>query len=224
MNEKAYAKAVGKRLACSKARGDEFVRDLESDIASSIAAGETWEQVERRLGDPRDVAREFNEGLSEPEVAAGRKRRRNKILAIGSAAAVVVVAVIAVAAWWAMPKTAPAGQSAGLAEEEVLACARDVISLADKRDYESLVAMAPEDLRQTMTVKQFADAVDGARATVGGGNWGAFVSFGNAYGMEVSEKGRVQEFTETVVVYENAVITYTITFDGDMQLTNLFMK
>lgn len=59
MNEKAYAKAVARRLACSKARRDEFVRDLESDIASSLADGETWEQVERRLGDPRDVAREF---------------------------------------------------------------------------------------------------------------------------------------------------------------------
>ncbi|WP_041239532.1 HAAS signaling domain-containing protein, partial [Gordonibacter pamelaeae] len=74
MNEKAYAKAVARRLACSKARRDEFVRDLESDIASSLADGETWEQVERRLGDPRDVAREFNEALSERELAAGRKR------------------------------------------------------------------------------------------------------------------------------------------------------
>ena len=41
MNEKAYAKAVARRLACSKARRDEFVRDLESDIASSLADGET---------------------------------------------------------------------------------------------------------------------------------------------------------------------------------------
>ena len=88
MNEKAYAKAVARRLACSKARRDEFVRDLESDIASSLADGETWEQVERRLGDPRDVAREFNEALSERELAAGRKRRRLRAAGIAAAAAV----------------------------------------------------------------------------------------------------------------------------------------
>ncbi|MFR8301077.1 MAG: HAAS signaling domain-containing protein, partial [Gordonibacter urolithinfaciens] len=76
MNEKAYAKAVAKRLACSKARRDEFVHDLESDISSALAAGEAWEQVEARMGDPREVAREFNEGLSEGELAAGRKHRR----------------------------------------------------------------------------------------------------------------------------------------------------
>lgn len=55
MNEKAYAKAVAKRLACSKARRDEFVHDLESDISSALAAGEAWEQVEARMGDPREV-------------------------------------------------------------------------------------------------------------------------------------------------------------------------
>ena len=120
MNEKAYAKAVARRLACSKARRDEFVRDLESDIASSLADGETWEQVERRLGDPRDVAREFNEALSERELAAGRKRRRLRIAGIAAAAAVVVVAVLAAGSWWALPKTAPAGQGIGLTEQEIL--------------------------------------------------------------------------------------------------------
>ena len=224
MNEKAYAKAVAKRLACSKARRDEFVHDLESDISSALAAGEAREQVEARMGDPREVAREFNEGLSEGELAAGRKRKRNKVIGVAAVAVVVVAAVLVAAAWWTRPKSTPAGQSAGLAEQEVLARAQEVIALADERDYGALVAMAPESLRQTMTVQQFADAVDGARATVGGGDWGSFVSFGNAYGVELSQKGVTQEYTETVVVYENAVITYTITFDENMRLTNLFMK
>lgn len=224
MNEQSYTKAVAKRLTCSKARRDEFVRDLESDIAASIAEGETWEQVEARMGDPREVAHEFNEGLSDRELAAGKKCKRNKVIGIAAVAVMVVVTILAAAAWWTMPKSAPAGQSAGLAEQEVLARAQEIIALADERDYDALVAMAPESLRQTMTVQQFADAVDGARATVGGGDWGSFVSFGNAYGVELSQKGTTQEYTETVVVYENAVITYTITFDENMRLTNLFMK
>ena len=65
MNKESYVKAVAKRLTCSKARQAEFVRDLESDIAAALSAGETWEQVESRMGDPRQVAQEFNEDLSE---------------------------------------------------------------------------------------------------------------------------------------------------------------
>ena len=58
MNKESYVKAVAKRLTCSKARQAEFVRDLESDIAAALSAGETWEQVESRMGDPRQVAQE----------------------------------------------------------------------------------------------------------------------------------------------------------------------
>ncbi|MBX9033319.1 HAAS signaling domain-containing protein [Gordonibacter massiliensis (ex Traore et al. 2017)] len=224
MNQRSYVKAVAKRLTCSKARRDEFVRDLESDIAAALAEGETWEQVERRMGDPRDVAREFNEDLSDRELAAGKKRRRNKVVGIVSGAVVVVLVVLVVAAWWATPKTAPAGQSVGLSEQEVLAQAQKVVALVDAGDYEAIFALAPESLQQTMTSQEFADAIEEARATVGGGDWGSFTSFGNAYGVEIVQMGQTQEFTETMVVYENAVITYTITFDGSMQLTNLFMK
>ena len=42
MNKESYVKAVAKRLTCSKARQAEFVRDLESDIAAALSAGETW--------------------------------------------------------------------------------------------------------------------------------------------------------------------------------------
>lgn len=41
MNKESYVKAVAKRLTCSKARQVEFVRDLESDIAAALSAGET---------------------------------------------------------------------------------------------------------------------------------------------------------------------------------------
>ena len=74
MNKESYVKAVAKRLTCSKARQAEFVRDLESDIAAALSAGETWEQVESRMGDPRQVAQEFNEDLSEAERAAGKQQ------------------------------------------------------------------------------------------------------------------------------------------------------
>ena len=76
MNKESYVKAVAKRLTCSKARQAEFVRDLESDIAAALSAGETWEQVESRMGDPRQVAQEFNEDLSAHQDDSYRGDRR----------------------------------------------------------------------------------------------------------------------------------------------------
>ena len=161
MNEKAYAKAVARRLACSKARRGEFVRDLESDIASSLADGETWEQVERRLGDPRDVAREFNEALSERELAAGRKRQRLRTAGIAAAAAVVVVAVLAAGSWWALPKTAPAGQGIGLTEQEILGRAQEVVALVDAEDFDALRSMSTEPMQNALD----ATSLEAARAS-----------------------------------------------------------
>ena len=109
MNKESYVKAVAKRLTCSKARQAEFVRDLESDIAAALSAGETWEQVESRMGDPRQVAQEFNEDLSEAERAAGKKRKRTKTIAIVATVAVAVAAIIGAATWWASPENRPCG-------------------------------------------------------------------------------------------------------------------
>lgn len=219
MNEKAYAKAVAKRLACSKARRDEFVRDLESDIAAALAEGETWEQVERRMGDPRDVAREFNEDLSDRELAAGKKRRRNKVVGIVSGAVVVVLVVLVAAAWWATPKTAPAGQSVGLSEQEVIERAQEAIVLFDDGDLEAMRAMSTEVMQNALDAK----SMDAARASFSD-DWGAFESFGNAYAFEASQLWVTQEVVEVVAIYENVTVTYDIVFEKDMKLSSFFIK
>lgn len=219
MNEKAYAKAVARRLACSKARRDEFVRDLESDIASSLADGETWEQVERRLGDPRDVAREFNEALSERELAAGRKRRRLRAAGIAAAAAVVVVAVLAAGSWWALPKTAPAGQGIGLTEQEILGRAQEVVALVDAEDFDALRSMSTEPMQNALD----ATSLEAARASFSD-DWGAFEAFGNAYAFEARQLWVTQEVVEMVAIYENITVTYDIVFESDIRLSSFYIK
>lgn len=217
MNEKAYAKAVARRLACSKARRDEFVRDLESDIASSLADGETWEQVERRLGDPRDVAREFNEALSERELAAGRKRRRLRTAGIAAAAAVVVVAVLTAGSWWALPKTAPAGSSTGLDERAAVGRAQEIVALLDADDFEALHALSDETMAKALT----KEGIDQARAAVGE-DWGAFVSFGKAYTTDLAQGGVTGTVVRMAAVYENATVVYTISLNSDSQLIGIY--
>lgn len=220
MNQQSYVKAVAKRLACSKERRGEFARDLESDIAAALASGETWQRVEQRLGDPRQMAQEFNEGLSDAERAVGRRRKRNRVIALAIAALLVMAAVLAAATWWATPRTAPAGQGAGATEQQVLERAREAVGYMGEGDYDALRSMAPASLRDRLP----DELLNEARSTVGGGDWGAFTSFGTAYANEVTQAGQTIEAVEIVAVYENAVVTYTLTFDENLQMTNFFVR
>ena len=217
MNEKAYAKAVATRLACSKARRDEFVHDLESDISSALAAGEAWEQVEARMGDPREVAREFNEGLSEGELAAGRKRRRLRAAGVAAVAVVVVVAVLAAAAWWVFPKATSPGAATGLDEQAAVERAQEVVTLLDADDFDALRALSDETMAKVLS----KEGIDQARAAVGE-NWGAFVSFGKAYVSDLTQGGVTGTVVRMAAVYENATVVYQISLNSDAQLIGIY--
>lgn len=221
MNRKAYVKTVSKGLRCSKAREGEFVRDLEADIAEALAAGEAWDEVERRMGDPRQMASEFNEDLPASEVAAGKRRTRLRIAAIVAAVAVALIAIVAAAAWQVTLRQAPLEQSAVFSEQAVEQRAQDVVALVNAGDYQAIRDMLPASLPPEGLSDE---VIKNARQTVGGDDWGAFVSFGNSYTSEVSQGGHAMALVDTVAVYENAVVTYTMSFNENMELTNFFMR
>lgn len=222
MNQRSYVKAVSKRLVCSKARQVEFVGDLESDIAAALDAGEPWEQIEQRMGDPRQVASEFNEDLPESELAAGKKRKRTKIIMIVAAVMVAVAAVIATAVWWVSVKPIPVGQGSGLTEQQLVTQAEEVVALLDNGDFEALRAMSDQAMREALENEALLDE---ARATTGGeGDWGAFSSFGNEYVQEFSQMGITIDVVEMVAIYEHATVTYVVSFTNGTELIGIGMK
>lgn len=220
MKRDSYVKAVAKRLACSKARRDEFVRDLESDISAAIEAGEPWEQVEHRLGDPRQLAAEFNEDLSESERAAGRRRKRNKVIAIVAAVLVALVAVIALVAWWVSPKYVAVGEASGHTEQQVIDRAEQVVELFNDGDAQGLAALGNETMKQGLSEQM----IQAARGAINDGSWGEFESFGGMHVGEFVYMGQTSNPVELVAVYENATVTFTLAFDGDMRLTGLYVR
>lgn len=219
MNREAYVKAVAKRLACSKGRRDEFVRDLESDISDALAAGETWEQVGRRMGDPLQVAAEFNEDLSASEIAAGKKRKRTKVIAIVLAVVVVLAAILAAATWWATPHQADAGQSIGMTEQEIIAQAQDAAEIIAEGDYSSLRPMIEDAASEELSEPVMADA-----HALFGDDWGSLESYGNTYATQITQMGQTVNIVEMVAMYENTTVTYTIVFDESMKIVGLNMR
>ena len=217
MNKQSYTKAVAKRLTCSKARRDEFVRDLESDIAASLAEGETWEQVEARMGDPREVAHEFNEGLSDHELAAGKKRRRLRAAGVAAVVVVVVAAVLAAATWWVFPKAALPGAATGLDEQAAVERAQEVVALLDADNFDALHALSDDTMAKALT----KESIDQARAAVGE-DWGAFVSFGKGYVSDLTQGGVTGTVVRMAAVYENATVIYQISLNSDAQLIGIY--
>lgn len=220
MNQASYVKTVAKHLVCSKARRDEFVGDLESDIAAALAAGEAWEQVEHRLGDPRQMAAEFNADLSDSERAAGKKRKRNRIIGIVVAVALVLVAVIAVAAWWVMPHYVAVGEASGHTEQQIIERSQEVVELFSDGDAQAIAALGNETMKQGLNEQM----IQAARDAINGGDWGDFKSFGTIYVGEFVQMGQTSNPVELVAVYEHATVTFTLAFNGDMELTGLFVK
>lgn len=220
MNQRSYVKAVSKRLACSKARQVEFVGDLESDIAAALDAGESWEQIERRMGDPRQVASEFNEDLPESELVAGKKRKRTKIIVIVAASLVAVAVVIAAAVWWVTPHQGPVTQVTDAESVPVVVQAQTIVEMFDDRDYDGMRAIAGEEGAATLTDQ----LLDNAHKTIADGDWGAFESYGNIYTAEATQMGMSFQSVSMVAVYENVVITYTITFNSNGELTLFWLS
>ena len=219
MNQRSYVKAVSKHLRCSKARAAEFVRYLEADIAEALSAGESWELVERRMGDPRQVAAEFNEDLPVSEVAAGTRRKRLRIAGAVAAVAVVLLAVVLAAAWWVAPKYGSVGYASGHEEGEVAALAEQVVLLFNEEDVNGLAAMGNDAMKSALDVK----TLEAARATINDGEWGAFESFGSVLVGEFVAAGAVSNPVEAVVVYENVTVKFTLAFDKNLRLTALYV-
>ena len=173
------------------------------------------------MGDPRQVAQEFNEDLSEAERAAGKKRKRTKTIAIVATVAVAVAAIIGAATWWASPKTAPAaGQSSHQTEQQVIERAQEVVALLDAGDYETLQSMSIDEMKAGLN----AEMMEQAREITVPGDWGAFGSFGNAYATEISQSGQVFDVVEVVAVYEKATVTYGISFLNGEELAGIRMR
>ncbi len=131
----------------------------------------------------------------------------------------MVVAVLAAGSWWALPKTAPAGQGIGLTEQEILGRAQEVVALVDAEDFDALRSMSTEPMQNALD----ATSLEAARASFSD-DWGAFEAFGNAYAFEARQLWVTQEVVEMVAIYENITVTYDIVFESDMRLSSFYIK
>ncbi len=214
MKEK-YLKKIVKLLTCSKRRKEEIKKQLESDIDEAVNAGETIEEVLSRMGEAGEIARAFNQSFSEEEQKQYRKeRKRRRFIQI-----LIVLVVIIFAFWWSAPKNTLLSDSKVFDAETVEKKAEMIIRYLDEENYEEIQKLSDERLAEVMNKEE----MDQAKSNFGD-NWGEFQDFGEVYLIESTRIGQHSAIAQINASYENTSITYTLSFNQNMELNGLWMK
>lgn len=215
MTEKKYIQSVARKLLCSKARKTEIRKELESDIRIAMEQGEPLEDILRRMGNADSVAAEFNSNFPESERrSAGRRKRLYIICSI-----VIIVALLFLLAVWWCPKTKEIGTSGIYHMETVVADTADVIELWDADDMEGLYQISNETMQKAITPEELAD-VKAQLST----DWGERQSLGQPYMAEITQMGITLVTVQINAAYEHINVTYTISFDENMELAGFYVK
>lgn len=214
MNEK-YIRRIIKKLTCSKRKREDIRKQLSSEILAAVESGEKMEDIIERMGDPVEIAEEFNSSFPDSEKKKYRKEKWIRRLLIIA----VIILFLAFLVYWMLPKSTSLENSKIFSREDIQARAEEVIQFLNEEDFEALQDVSTDKVKAVMT-KEF---IDQAKSNFGA-DWGEFQSFGNIYLAEVSQIGKHSAVVQMSASYENASITYTLSFDENMELEGFWMK
>lgn len=214
MNQDKYIKEVLKAIKCSRKDRNKISGDLKSDIELSLANNETWEEIEARLGSPKELATELNENFDFP-IKSNSKRN----LFIGMMIGVVIIIIVAICMFnYFIPKNSSITKSKVFDENTLNEKTQVVIDCINTDNYDKLMNISDELMQKSITHEGLNEAIDTL------GDLGEFKSITRTYFVEVKDKGNLMAVGEVVALYEKTSVTYTISFDEDMKLIGLYMK
>lgn len=212
---KKYVRQIVKKLKCSKSKRAEIQKQLMSDIMIKMEDGMSIENIIEDMGNPKEIATEFNDSFSDAERKKYRKEKwRKRLIIIGA-----VLFILAFLIYWFLPKSTDLENSKIFDKEKVQEKAELVVQLLDEEDYDRLKRESSEKMQSILNKSH----MDEAKSNFGT-NWGAFQRFGNIYLAEVNQMGKRNAVVQVNASYENASVTYTIAFDKNMKLSGLWMK
>ena len=216
MTKQEYIKQVGRHLQCSGAKKREILKQLDSHIEIALAEGRQLDEILAQMGNPGALAEEFNENLDDKEKKKGRRGRR--IVAVVA----VILAVLAAAAgyiYWMLPKGRNIEDSKGFDAAKVQARSEEVIELFSEGDYATLESHTSEELLAVLEQTPFSEIKQYI-----GEDWGELHSIGTVYMAEIHQKSQVYVTAQVNVAYDNVNVTYTLSFNPEMELCGFYIK
>lgn len=215
MQQEEYVRSVIRKLQCSGQKKAEIEKELVSDIRTALADGESWEEIEVRMGTPEQLAKEFNEDVSPKELAERKRKRGFRIAGI----IVGILILLGAGIFWMLPKSYELEKSGIFQEAVVTERTEQVIALLDQGDYASLEGYADETMKEIFQ----GDTIEAGKAALGG-ELGENQGYTSYYVAELRQMGKRYAIIQISVQYENRSVVYTISYDKDMKLVGLYMR
>ncbi len=208
-------KQVVKKLNCPQDKRADIERQLLSDIEIALDEGRQLEEIIAEMGEPEALAKDFNENFGDSAKPRGKRRRTiTVILAVAA-----VLAALAGLAYWAFPKAREIGDSGKFTAYEVEQYATAVVDAFSRGDYDTLESYYSSEMREAVTRQMLEEL-----KPVIGDDWGAYRSVGTAYMTEIQQRGKAYVVVQMNASYENVSVTYTLTFNSQMQLIGFYIK
>lgn len=212
MNKEKYLHRVIKYLSCSKNDKKRIYEDLSADIDEAMENGESWQDIEKRFGDPKVLANELMENL---EVDTKGKHRK---LWIGLICGVCIIGVLGFLAYkMFIPTTILLKDSTYFDYDKVHEKAMEVIEYAANDDYESIAGVGIDEFKQDSVKEQLKDTMSMMKH-------GAFSKISSEQYVENSTLTSKYAAASITVLYEDNAITYTLAFDENLNLSAFYMK
>lgn len=215
MTKQDYVKQVVKKLNCPQDKKADIEKQLLSDIEIALGEGRQLEEILAEMGEPEALAKEFNENFGGSSKPQGKRRRIFAVLLVVA----LVLAALAGLAYWAFPKTRDIGASGVFTAYVVEQYSTAVIEAFSRGDYDTLESYYSKEMREAVTRQMLEDS-----KPVIGDEWGDYRGAGTAYMAEVSQRGKAYVLVQLNASYENVSVTYTLTFNSEMQLVGFYMK
>ena len=208
MNKK-YIYQIIKKLKCSGKKRREIKRQMLSEMEESISDGSYG------MGNPVEIAEEFNQSFSAEEKKAYKREKRLKVAGIIALLLFVAAGIL----WWMLPKQIWLEDSKVFDKIKVLEQAEVVIDYLDEDNYTALQRLSDDKMSGLLKT----DGLEQAKKIIGE-TWGAQKSVGNVYMVELTSRGKKSAIVQMHVEYEKVNVMYTIYFNEQMELEGLWMQ
>lgn len=208
MNEKEYVKKVLKRIPLQKNDKTRLEEDLLQDIQSAMEDGESWENIQRRMGTPEQVALEYCTQIG----CSMKKRRKWPWILLG------VIIVVVVGIWILIPKNYPLQSSKYFDEKEVETWNKAVVENISNKNIDKILSNSSEAFQNEVSEGELLTYFEDM-------DTGNFVRISQIESVE--NRSLLQgtfAVSEVTVQYENRSVIYLISFDTDGKLAGLYMR
>lgn len=209
MIQEKYVKEMSKALKCTKSRKKAICKDLEADIASALENGETWEEIQDRMGLPNELAVEFNDNLSETE-----KTSKKKVFIFSIAFAVVALGMLSVVVIY-QQKEASKNIFSKCGEASFVNMAEKIVTLVNEEDdviieseYEKINLENIVPLKTIMSTKE----------NLSEKNTGKFQKIVSSEVSQWDDEYSSYGVVGVTALYENNTLLFEVSFDKNLKL------